>query len=104
MRRLIRKYSNSLGADSQFFVTLDCKGRYWQIALGPKSQQLVAFVTEWGALTYLRAPMGLISLGDIFCQRTDELLAGIPGVHKLVDDVLVVGGSMKQLIRCILRF
>ena len=41
-----------------------------------------------GGYTYLRAPMGLTSSGDIFCARTDEALAGIPGVHKLVDDIL----------------
>ena len=45
---------NSLGADAKFSSTLDCKGGYWQIALRPKSQQLVAFLTKWGALNYLQ--------------------------------------------------
>ena len=70
---------NSLGADEKFSSTLDCKGGYWEIALRPKSQQLLAFLTKWGALTYLHEPMGLTSSGDIFCHRTDEALAGIPG-------------------------
>ena len=34
---------SSIDAGSKYFVTLD-----WQIALGPKSQKLVAFLTEWG--------------------------------------------------------
>ena len=72
-------------------VTLDYLGRYWQIALGPKSQKLIAFLTEWGGMMYLCAPMGLTSLGHIFCHRTDEALVEIPGVHKLLDDVLVTG-------------
>ena len=89
---------NSLGADAKFSSTLDCKLGYWQIALCPKSQQLVAFLTKWGTLTYLRKPMGLTSSGDIFCHRTDEPLAGIPGVQKLVNNGLVMGSTMKQLM------
>ena len=89
---------SSLDARAKFFVTLDLVGGYWQIALGKKSQQLVAFLTEWGGYTYLRAPMGLTSSGDIFCARTDEALAGIPGLHKLVDDILICGETKEELM------
>ena len=41
---------------------------YWQIALSPKSQKLVAFLTKWGGMTYLRAPMGLTLSEDVFCH------------------------------------
>ena len=43
--------------------------------------------------------MGLVSSGDVFCQRTDAALAGIPGIQKLVDDILVVGKSKKELLK-----
>ena len=79
-------------------MTLDCVGGYWQVALSKKSQKLVAFLTEWGGYTYLRAPMGLTSSGDIFCARTDEALAGIPGLHKLVDDLIVYGETKRELL------
>ena len=49
------------------------------------------FITEFGRYRYLRAPMGLMSSGDEFCARTNKALSGIPGVHKLVDDILVYG-------------
>ena len=62
---------NDILSSKATFVTLDCLSGDWQIALGPKSQKLVAFLTEWGGLTHLRAPMGLTSSGDIFCHRTD---------------------------------
>ena len=42
--------------------------------------------------------MGLASSGDVFCQRTDEALAGITGIHKLVDDILVMGTTKKELL------
>ena len=42
--------------------------------------------------------MGLSSSGDEFCARTDKALADIPGVFKLVNDILMFGNSVKQLL------
>ena len=42
--------------------------------------------------------MGLTSSGDIFFYRTDQVLAGIHGVHKLVNDSFLDGDTMKQFI------
>ena len=63
-----------------------------------KSKPLTTFITEWGCYRYLRAPMGLTSSGDEFCARTDKALAGIPGVFKLVDDILMCGDNKEQLL------
>ena len=82
---------SSLDLKAKFFVTLDCVGGYWQGALSKKFQKLVVFLTEWGGFTYLRAPMGLTSSGDILCARTDKALAGIPGHNKLLNDLIVYG-------------
>ena len=49
-------------------------------------------------MTYLRAPVGLMSCGDVFCYRTDQALVNISGVHKLVDDILVTGRNKKELV------
>ena len=46
----------------------------------------------------LLTPMGLTSSGDQFCAQTDRALAGIPGVFKLVDVILIVGDNVKQLM------
>ena len=43
-----------------------------RVAWAPK--KLVAFLTEWGALTYLKAYMGLTSSRYIFCHRTMKFL------------------------------
>ena len=42
--------------------------------------------------------MALTSSGDEFCARTDKALAGIPGVFKLVDDILMFGDNVEQLL------
>ena len=42
--------------------------------------------------------MGLTSSGGEFCVRTDKTVAGIPGVFKIVDDILMLGDSVEQLL------
>ena len=83
---------------SKYFAVFDAKNGYWQIPLDEESKPLTTFITEWRCYRYLRAPMGLTSSGDEFCARTDKALAGIPGVFKLVDDILMFGDSVEQLL------
>ena len=42
--------------------------------------------------------MGLILSGEEFCARTDRALADVPGVFKLVDNILVQGETYGQLL------
>ena len=80
------------------FAVFDALHGYWQIPLDQESKPLTTFITEFGCYRYLRAPMGLTSSGDEFCARTDKALSGIPGVHKLVDDILVYGKDQDELM------
>ena len=83
---------------SGYFAVFDCKHGYWQIELAEESRPYTCFMTEWGRYQYRRAPMGLISSGDEFCARSDRALADIPGVFKLVDDILVHGKDYAELL------
>ena len=65
--------------EAEWFAVLDAKSGYWQVELDQESRKYTTFLTEWGLYRYKRAPMGLASSGDVFCQRTDEALAGITG-------------------------
>ena len=82
-------------SDAKYFATLDAKTGYWQLELDKESQKYTCFITEWGLYRYCRAPMGLVSSSDIFCQRRDAALAGIPGMQKPVGNIVVVGKSKK---------
>ena len=55
-------------------------------------------MTEWGRYQYKGAPTGLVSSGNEFSARTDRALAGIAGVFKLVDDILIYGEDHAQLL------
>ena len=79
---------SSLGAEAKFFATPDCKGGYWQIAL-------VAFLTEWGAMTYLRAPMGLTSSGTF--SATEQTVHAV-SPDKKRNEILTRAYSFTNLI------
>ena len=58
---------------------------------------LTTFLLLSSMYRYLRAPMGLSSSSNEFCCRSDAVFAGLLGVHKLVDDILVEGNDLEDL-------
>ncbi len=78
---------------------LDTLHGYFQLPLDKDSQLLTAFLLPQGKFYYKVAPMGLSPSGDWWCQRSDEALAGLPGVLKLVDDILVQAPTKEELLQ-----
>ena len=89
---------SSIPPDTKMFAVFDCLHGYWQLELDEESKPLTTFLTEFGRYRYRRAPMGLVSSGDEFCARTDRALSGLPGVMKLVDDILICGKNAEEII------
>ena len=89
---------STIPSSTKLFAVFDCLHGYWQIELDEESKPLTTFLTEWGRYRYKRAPMGLVSSGDEFCARTDRALADLPGVKKLVDDILIFADGKEELI------
>jgi hypothetical protein len=87
----------SIDSKSTIFAKLDATSGYFQVKLDEKSSLLTTFLLPEGKFRYVRAPMGLSSSSDEFCQRTDEALAGAQGVVKVVDDILVQAKDWKTL-------
>ncbi len=87
----------SVGKDSKRFAKLDALHGYYQIPLAPESQKLTAFLLPQGRFYYQVTPMGLNPSGNWWCHKSDEAIAGLPGVLKLVDDILVHAPSLVKL-------
>lgn len=83
--------------DAIYFAKLDALWGYYQVELAEESKHITTFICERGTFEYNRAPMGLNCSGDEFCRRSDKAVAGLKGVLKLVDDILIYGTSYKQL-------
>ena len=87
----------NLDPSSRVFCKLDAVLGYYQIPLDEESKKLFTFLLASGRYRYLRAPMGCVSSSDEWCKRSDMALSGIPGVHKLVDDILIEAKDYDQL-------
>ena len=81
----------------QFATALDLNMGYYTIQLDAKSKDITTIVTEFGKFRYNVLPMGLVSSGDIFQAKVNELLGDIEGVKAYIDDILVLNkGTFKD--------
>lgn len=78
----------SIGTGARFFTKLDAKAGYHQVPIREQDQDLTTFITPWGRYRFRRAAMGLVSSGDIYNQRGDQVLGDVPRTCKVVDDVI----------------
>ena len=88
---------SGLSPTSKIFAKLDALSGYFQVPLTDEASYLTTFLLPSGTYRYLRAPMGLSSSSDEFCRRSDAVFAGLPGIRKLVDDILVEGDDLDDL-------
>ena len=82
---------------AKVFASLDATHGYFQVPLDDASSRLTTFLLPTGRFRYRAAPMGLCSSSDEFCNRSDAAVAGLPGVLKIVDDLLIQGEDLPQL-------
>ena len=90
----------NLKPNSRVFAKLDCTRAYFQVPLDEESKKLTTFLLpgdQGGCFVFNRAPLGLASSGDEWCRRSDEVLRGLTGCHKLIDDILIEGTDYPQL-------
>lgn len=87
-----------ISPDAKVFAKLDCVQGYFQLALDEESSYLTTFLLPDGKFRFTRAPMGLHVSSDEWCRRSDEALAGLEGVQKIVDDILVEAPTIAILM------
>ena len=80
---------SGIDPNSKVFAKLDATQGYHQVPLDEESSKLTTFLLPSGRFRFVRAPMGLSCSSDKFCRRSDKIIEGLPGVRKLVDDILV---------------
>ena len=69
---------------AKYFSVLDAKSGYWSVKLNNQSSYLTTFNTPFGRYRYLRLPFGLNCSQDVFQQKIDEAIEGLPGVRLLL--------------------
>ena len=94
---------DSVRPGDNFFSVLDARNGYWQMEIDKDSQLLTTFITPEGRFKYLRAPMGLISTGDEYNRRGDQIFSGIENMEKIVDDLLIHTKTFQEHMKCLLE-
>ena len=88
---------SGINPDSTVFAKLDATQSYHRVPLEEENSKLTTFLLPLGRFRILRAPMGLSCSSDEFCRRSYKIIEGLPGVRKLVDDILVQAPDLKTL-------
>ena len=82
---------NAIKKDTRVMAVLDFLQGYHQLSLHEDSQAYTTFINIFSRFLFCRAPMGLSSSGDVFCDATDKFFAGLGEfMIKQVDDVLMI--------------
>ena len=84
-------------AGAQWFLTLDLKSGYWQVALHPEDKEKSAFSTGQGLWQITVMPFGL-NAPATFERLMESVLRGLTYEACLVylDDVIVVGRTFQE--------
>ena len=78
------------------FSTLDLKDEYWQVQLDGESLLLCTFSTPFGQYWFTRMPFGIKSASEVFQKKNEEAFSGIPGIHIVVDDIIIAAKNIQE--------
>ena len=93
-------------AGAKFFSTLDLDRAYTQVKVSENTAKLLTLNTCKGLYTVHRLPFGVKACPGIFQRLMTALLAGIPGVAVLIDDIIISGPTlltMKERLEIVLE-
>ncbi|CAH2207977.1 jg821, partial [Pararge aegeria aegeria] len=84
-------------AGGKFFTTLDLDRAYTQVIVDDNTSKLLTLNTCKGLYTVHRLAFGVKACPGIFQRLMTSLLAGIPGVAVLIDDIIICGRTMLEM-------
>ena len=85
--------------DHKFFISMDVLKAYFQVEYDEESQRLCAFLTPWGAYTFIRTVMGNVTSSDCLITRLSEAFTEMTEVLCFyVDDILLSEKTVEELI------
>lgn len=81
----------------KFYTTLDLDRAYTQVVVTDETARLLTLNTCKGLYTVHRLAFGVKACPGIFQRLMTALLAGVPGVAVLIDDVIISGRTMPEM-------
>lgn len=78
------------------FSKLDLSSGYHQFVLDPECRHITTFSTHVGLRRYKRLMFGVNAASEIFQNKIEELLTGLPGCKNISDDIIVFGETQES--------
>ncbi|XP_054290006.1 uncharacterized protein K02A2.6-like [Macrosteles quadrilineatus] len=86
-------------AGGQEFSKIDLRDAYLQMEVTEEHRKYLVIATHSGYYRYKRLPFGISSSPGIFQRYMERLLAGIPQVGVLLDDIIITGKNKNEHLR-----
>ncbi|XP_054267071.1 uncharacterized protein K02A2.6-like [Macrosteles quadrilineatus] len=86
-------------AGGQEFSKIDLRDAYLQMEVVEEHRKYLVIATHSGYYKYKRLPFGISSSPGIFQRYMERLLAGIPQVGVLLDDIIITGRNKNEHLR-----
>ena len=83
---------------ARYFCNLDAASGFFKIPLSEESSYLCTMATPRGRVRFLRMPFGLVSAPEVYVQVMQQMFGDRRGCHIYVDDFLVEGETMAELL------
>ena len=84
MDNVLRRLSKA-----KIFSACNVRHGYWHVKLDEASSLLTTFITHNGRYKWKRMPFGIKPASEIFQQKLDQIIEGLPGTARIADDILV---------------
>ena len=94
----------NIPSDNTYFAALDMIQGHFQVPLDQETSNLMVCITPWGKYLSLCAPMGLAPSSDWFNAFTSNLVQGIEGMSKSMDDFFGLANSLQKLEEALNKF
>ena len=78
------------------FSKIDLTAGYHQLELAPASRAITTFSTHMGLFRYKRLNFGVNAAAEHFQHTIQGVIAGIPGVKNVSDDIIVYGKTQQD--------
>ncbi|KYO21202.1 hypothetical protein Y1Q_0001473 [Alligator mississippiensis] len=81
---------------AKVFTVCKVKNGFRHVELDKSSSHLTTFSTPFGRYCWLKIPMGISPALEIFQQKLNQELEGLPGIKIVADDILIIGEEDKE--------
>ena len=81
-------------AKAKVFSVCDVRHGYWHVQLDKESSMLTTFISP--GYRWTRMPFGIKPASEIFQQKLDQAIEGLPCRARIADDILVWGDGNTQ--------